>query len=407
MKSGFSRVLYVTGFPAAVRHGELTTKFEEFGRIVGTKMPIANGPNEFPYAFIEFEASMSATTARSSMHHSLVRGERIEVHFDSKIPPHLRPRFDDDISVDVSPISPIPPPPMSRGGSNEGRPYANDKFKSYPMADKPDYKDNYASDKRPNARHPHDAPRQFGNGANQRSVPRGARPGEGGGAYQGGPRWNNSGANVDRRPPTGPARQRPYSANQGPPRPYDRNNGAAARGGYRERGFRGRAQGGDVRNHGSHINIRGAYADHEASNSSGNGFSPDGHSQHHDINSPPPPQMRGRYNDGYADRAKESGEDWQSGDDDGQRSQPRHYSNSRSPSPRRTRSISPDRNDLDHQGGKWDYVPHPDDEKLAAPSSVSPQSVKQSNTSGGGGSSSYFDDEFSIAPEVQPRTYSP
>ncbi|KAJ2461730.1 hypothetical protein GGI03_004935, partial [Coemansia sp. RSA 2337] len=358
------------------------------------------------YAFIEFEASMSATTARSSMQHALVRGERIEVHFDSKIPPHLRPRFDDDISVDVSPISPIPPPPMSRGGSNEGRQYANDKFKSYPMADKPDYKDNYASDKRPNARHPHDAPRQFGNGANQRAVPRGARPGEGNGGYPGGPRWNNSGANVDRRPPTGPARTRPQQANQGPPRPYDRNNGPAARGGYRERGFRGRMQGGDVRNHGSHINIRGAYADHEASNSSGNGFSPDGPNQHHDRCSPPP-HVRGRYNVDYADRTKESGEEWQSGDDDGQRSQPRHYSNSRSPSPHRTRSISPGHNDLDHQGGKWDYLPHPHDEKLADPTSVSPQSVKQSNASGGGGSSSYFDDEFSIAPEVQPRTYSP
>ncbi|KAJ2813688.1 hypothetical protein H4S07_000491 [Coemansia furcata] len=336
------------------------------------------------YAFIEFEASMNATTARSNMQHSLIRGERIEVHFDSKIPPHLRPLFDDDISVDVSPMS--PPPPMSRGGSSEGRQYANGK--PHPSADKPDYRDNYASDKRPNARYPHD-PRQFGNGAPQRSVPRSN------GTYPGGPRWN--GANADRRPPTGPARTRPYPATQGPPRPYDRNNGPYARGGYRERGFRGRVQG-DGRNHGSHMNIRGAYAEHETS--SGNGFSPDGHDQQHDRGSPPP-HTRGRYNDGYDEQVKEGGEDWQSGEDDGQRSQPRHYSNSRSPSPRRTKSISPSHND----GEKWDYLPHPSDEKVAVHSSASPQSVKQG--SGGDGSNSYYDDEFSIAPEVQPRTYSP
>ncbi|KAJ2687327.1 hypothetical protein IWW39_003020 [Coemansia spiralis] len=383
MKSGFSRVLYVTGFPAAVQHGELTTKFEEFGRIVGTKMPVASGPNEFPYAFIEFEASMSATTARSNMQHSLVRGERIEVHFDSKIPPHLRPRFDDDNSADVSPVSPNMPAPMARGGSSEGRQYVNDKFRSHPSADRPDYQDNYASDKRPNMR-------QFGNGANQRTVPR---------AHQGGPRWNGPGANGDRRPHTGPARSRPYSANQGPPRPYERNNGAPARGGYRERGCRGRTQGGEGRNHGQHVNIRGSYAEHEASNSGGNGFSPDGYGQHNE---------RGRYNDGYADQAKEGGEDWQSGSDDGQRSQPQQYSNSRSASPRRTTSMSPGHNDNDIElhGDQWDYLPRPDEKRPVA-SLGSPQSGKQGSGSAGGGSSSYYEDEFSIAPEVQPRTYSP
>ncbi|KAJ2744396.1 hypothetical protein GGI20_003001 [Coemansia sp. BCRC 34301] len=389
MKGGFSRVLYVSGFPAAVRHGELTTKFEEFGRIVGTKMPIVSGPNEFPYAFIEFEASINATTARGNMHHTLIRGERIEVHFDSKIPPHLRPRFDDDGSVnDVSPISPLHPPHLSHSGSDEGRQYSNEGYKSHPSADKPDLKDGYMVDRKPNGRYA------------QRPVPRSFRADDGNGTYQGERRRNGpSGAYVDRKPPGGPTRTRPYLANQGPPRPYERKNGAFARGGFRERSFRGRMQhGGDSRGYTDHVNIRGSYVDYEAGHV---------HSEHHDRRVSPPSHGQGRYNNGYVEHGKEGGDDWQSGDEDGHIHQPRQYSTS--PSQRRTRSFSPDRNDnsVEHQGGQWVQSPHPDDNKFAAPSSVSPRGTKQDSVSGGGGSSSYYDDEFSIAPEVQPRAFSP
>ncbi|KAJ2334141.1 hypothetical protein GGI00_001990 [Coemansia sp. RSA 2681] len=326
---------------------------------------------------------MNATTARGNMHHTLIRGERIEVHFDSKIPPHLRPRFDDDASInDASPISPGAPPHMARSGSDEGRQYANDGYKAHPLAEKLDYKEGYVADRKPNARY------------SQRPVPRSHRVDDSNGGYQGERRWNGPpGAHADRRPPGGPTRARPYAASQGPPRPYERNGGAFARGGYRERGFRGRMQhGGDSRGYGSQVNIRGSYVDQDATN---------GHGEHHDRRVSPPSHTRGRNNDGYAERVKESGEDWQSDDEDGRINQPRHYSTS--PSQRRTRSISPGRNgdSADHQGGQWVQSPHPDDNKFAAPSSVSPRGAKQDS------SSSYYDDEFSIAPEVQPRSFSP
>ncbi|KAJ2909421.1 hypothetical protein GGI21_001901 [Coemansia aciculifera] len=325
---------------------------------------------------------MNATTARGNMHHSLIRGERIEVHFDSKIPPHLRPRFDDDASANgASPISPGAPPHMARSGSDEGRQYANDGYKSHPPTDKPDF----VADKKPNAR--------FG----QRSVPRGYRADEGNGSYQGERRWNGPpGAHADRRPPGGPTRARPYSSNHGPPRPYDRNNGTPyARGGYRERGFRGRMhQGGDSKGHGGHVNIRGSYIEYEASN---------GHGEYSDRRTPPPSQhVAGRNGNDYAERTREGGDDWQSGDDDRRVDQSRHYSTS--PSQRQTRSISPGHNDdaMDHQGEEWAQSPHPEDIKFTAPSLASPRGAKQGSASG-----SYYDEEFSIAPEVQPRTYSP
>ncbi|KAJ2724845.1 hypothetical protein GGI07_001698 [Coemansia sp. Benny D115] len=116
----FSRRLFVTGYPAAVTHGELTTPFEEFGRVVGTKLILANGPDEFPYAFIEFNTSIDATTARNKMHQSLMRGQRLEVHFDSKIPPQYRPQLDDLRDYQEPPVS--HQPEMHRNDSQESVP---------------------------------------------------------------------------------------------------------------------------------------------------------------------------------------------------------------------------------------------------------------------------------------------
>ncbi|KAJ2555961.1 hypothetical protein EV175_002149 [Coemansia sp. RSA 1933] len=76
MKKYFSRRLFVTGFPVAVTHGELTTRFEE-------------------YAFIDFNNSNEATLARSKLHSTKLRGYPLEVHFDNKIPQQFYGLLDD------------------------------------------------------------------------------------------------------------------------------------------------------------------------------------------------------------------------------------------------------------------------------------------------------------------------
>ncbi|KAJ2882337.1 hypothetical protein FB639_002413, partial [Coemansia asiatica] len=99
----FSRRLFVFGYPGAVTHGELTTQFEE-------------------YTFIEFNSSIDATTARTKMHNAYVRNQRIQVHFDNKIPNQYKPNNFDDRDFMEPAISPPPPPPPPhnlRRSSNE------------------------------------------------------------------------------------------------------------------------------------------------------------------------------------------------------------------------------------------------------------------------------------------------
>ncbi|KAJ1992686.1 hypothetical protein GGI26_002502 [Coemansia sp. RSA 1358] len=94
----FSRRLFVTGFPGAVTHGELSTKFEEYGRIVGTQLYLSRSSHDQPYAFIDFNSSSEATLARSKMHNSQIRGFNLEVHFDTKIPRQFHNLLDEQYS---------------------------------------------------------------------------------------------------------------------------------------------------------------------------------------------------------------------------------------------------------------------------------------------------------------------
>ncbi|KAJ2182214.1 hypothetical protein GGF45_001005 [Coemansia sp. RSA 551] len=57
-------------------HGELVSRFEEF-------------------AFVEYALSKDATAARGKLHHSVVHGQKLEVHFDTKIPPQFHSMIDD------------------------------------------------------------------------------------------------------------------------------------------------------------------------------------------------------------------------------------------------------------------------------------------------------------------------
>ncbi|KAJ1998800.1 hypothetical protein GGI04_004845 [Coemansia thaxteri] len=333
---------------------------------------------------------MNATAARSNLHHTTVRGKRIEVHFDTKIPPQFCPRFDDASADEISPTSPNHPPPLQRGASDESRHFEGNGYKSQQPYDKPDYNDNHPSDRRPGARNGYESQqqRQFGNGAGHRPPPRGSRAEEG--TYQEERRWNGPAAYEDRRP-AGPMRTRTFSDARGPPRPYERNGRAHPRGGFRERGHRGRVQGGDIRGHASHGNLRSTYVDMDSADL-GN------HNHRQDKQSPP--QMRARYSDECANNDEE---EWQG--DDLKRS-PRRYSSSRSPSQRRTRSISPGRNSHELEGrvGQWSHSPSPANDKHSAPSSASPRDTKPGSS--GAGRNSYYDEEFSLDPEVQPRAYS-
>ncbi|KAJ1719550.1 hypothetical protein LPJ53_005707 [Coemansia erecta] len=127
MKKGqFSRRLFVTGFPKFVKHGELTSRFEEFGTIISTRMVLGSpGTDEFPYAFIEFQTSTDATLARNGMMNAAIRGYQLEVHFDSRIPLSIKPsnmprEFHEAAFSPIHAVPPPPPPMHMRRGSNEG-----------------------------------------------------------------------------------------------------------------------------------------------------------------------------------------------------------------------------------------------------------------------------------------------
>ncbi|KAJ2522936.1 hypothetical protein H4217_000411 [Coemansia sp. RSA 1939] len=100
MKKYFSRRLFVIGFPTAVTHGELTTRFEE-------------------YAFIDFSTSNEATLARGKINNTKIRGYALEVHFDNKIPQQFYDLLDTRYSNEVGDESPGYSPPRSR--HNEGQ----------------------------------------------------------------------------------------------------------------------------------------------------------------------------------------------------------------------------------------------------------------------------------------------
>ncbi|KAJ2777884.1 hypothetical protein H4R18_004924 [Coemansia javaensis] len=97
MRGYFSKVLFVTGFVETMALAELINRFEEYGRIISTKLCLPKDPNENPYAFIEFEVSNNATAARSKLHHSRIFGYQLEVHFETKIPPQFRPMLDEPL----------------------------------------------------------------------------------------------------------------------------------------------------------------------------------------------------------------------------------------------------------------------------------------------------------------------
>ncbi|KAJ2306146.1 hypothetical protein IWW52_006282, partial [Coemansia sp. RSA 2704] len=92
MKGGqFSKVLFITGFADHMPHSEIVQRFEEYGRVTSTRKNAPTNPDDFGWAFVEYAFSKDATAARSKLHHSVVHGCKLEVHFDTKIPTQFHP----------------------------------------------------------------------------------------------------------------------------------------------------------------------------------------------------------------------------------------------------------------------------------------------------------------------------
>ncbi|PIA17241.1 hypothetical protein COEREDRAFT_7599 [Coemansia reversa NRRL 1564] len=95
--ANYCRVLFVTGFADNLSHAELVGRFEEYGNIVSTKRCLPEDPEGYAHAFIGFASSKDATTARLRLHQSVVKGHKLEVHFETKIPPIFNQMLNDSI----------------------------------------------------------------------------------------------------------------------------------------------------------------------------------------------------------------------------------------------------------------------------------------------------------------------
>ncbi|KAJ1881786.1 hypothetical protein LPJ57_001381 [Coemansia sp. RSA 486] len=186
----------------------------------------------YRYTFIEFNSSIDATSARTKMHNAHVRGKRIQVHFDNKIPNQFRPNNIDDRDFLEPAISPPPPPPPGhlRRGSNESSVNDSQSHIASPQSSPGDRQQEYRRDRAPggSSRHqPYYHDRNGDSYDSQRSVHAHSRNNNG---YSGPDRrWNNNertGGPMRTRPsgryPAGSSSnnhyQRPYT--RGPPPPH-------------------------------------------------------------------------------------------------------------------------------------------------------------------------------------------